>query len=93
VAIAVSDDGPGIPYEKQNMLFREFTRFNPGAAQGSGIGLAISQRVARALNATITFTSKPGAGSTFTLWVPAEPVSDRAIVPERRLPPTSSRLS
>ena len=73
VAITVSDNGPGIPYEQQNMLFREFTRFNPSAAQGSGIGLAISQRIARALNANITFTSRPGAGSAFTLWLPAEP--------------------
>ena len=73
VAITVSDNGPGIPYEKQNMLFREFTRLNPGAAHGSGIGLAISQRIARALDASITFTSKPGAGSAFTLWLPADP--------------------
>lgn len=72
VAVTVADDGPGIPYEKQNMLFREFTRFNPGAAEGSGIGLAISQRIARALDATITFTSTPGAGSAFTLWLPAD---------------------
>jgi signal transduction histidine kinase len=74
-AITVSDNGPGIPYEKQNMLFREFTRFSPSAAQGSGIGLAISQRVARALDANITFTSKPGTGSSFTLWLPADPPS------------------
>jgi signal transduction histidine kinase len=73
VTLTVSDNGPGIPYEKQNMLFREFARFNPSAAHGSGIGLAISQRIARALDATITFTSKPGAGSSFTLWLPAHP--------------------
>lgn len=71
IAIAVTDDGPGIPYEKQNMLFREFTRFAPDAAQGSGIGLSISQRIARALDGKITFTSKPGVGSTFTFWLPA----------------------
>jgi signal transduction histidine kinase len=73
VAVTVADDGPGIPYDKQNMLFREFTRFSPGAAQGSGIGLAISQRVASALDANITFTSTPGAGSSFTLWLPPQP--------------------
>ena len=73
VAVTVADDGPGIPYDKQNLLFREFTRFSPGAAQGSGIGLAISQRVANALDANITFTSTPGAGSSFTLWLPPQP--------------------
>jgi PAS domain S-box-containing protein len=71
IAISVGDNGPGIPYDKQNMLFREFTRFAPDAAQGSGIGLSISQRIARALDGKVTFTSKPGLGSTFTFWLPA----------------------
>lgn len=74
--ITVSDNGPGIPPEKQNMLFREFTRFDPKAAAGSGIGLAISQRVARALGGTITFRSEVGSGSSFTLWLPATPQND-----------------
>ena len=71
-AITVADNGPGIPLEKQNMLFREFTRFNPEAAHGSGIGLAISQRLARALDGAITVKSEPGGGSAFTLWLPAD---------------------
>ena len=72
-ALAVADNGPGIPIEKQGLVFREFTRFDPGAAAGSGIGLAISRRLARALGGEITFTSTPRIGSTFTLWLPAEP--------------------
>lgn len=72
VGIAVADDGPGIPLEKQNLLFREFTRFNPLAAEGSGIGLAISQQLARVLGASIAFQSTPGVGSTFTLWLPSD---------------------
>ena len=39
----------------------------------SGIGLAISQHIARALGAAITFTSAPGVGSEFTLWLPRKP--------------------
>jgi PAS domain S-box-containing protein len=70
VAISVSDNGPGIPLDKQNLLFREFTRFSPEAAEGSGIGLAISQRLARALGGAITFESRVGGGSTFTIWLP-----------------------
>jgi len=73
VALTVTDNGPGIPPEKHRLLFREFTRFDPSAAEGSGIGLAISQHIAHALGATITFTSAPGVGSTFTLWLPREP--------------------
>jgi signal transduction histidine kinase len=56
--------------DKQSMVFREFARFDPGAAAGSGIGLAISRRLARALGGDITFTSTPGVGSSFTLWLP-----------------------
>lgn len=59
--------------EKQAMVFREFARFDPGAAAGSGIGLAISRRLARALGGDITFTSTPGVGSEFTLWLPLGP--------------------
>ena len=69
-AVAVTDNGPGIPLENQSLVFREFTRFDPGAAAGSGIGLAISHRLAHALGGEITFTSTPGVGSTFTLWLP-----------------------
>jgi PAS domain S-box-containing protein len=76
-AITVADNGPGIPFDKQNMLFREFTRFSPHTADGSGIGLAISQRVARALDGAITVRSEPGAGSAFTLWLPMDEHHDQ----------------
>lgn len=71
--VTVRDDGPGIPLEKQPLVFREFTRFDPDATAGSGIGLAISRRLARALGGEITFTSTPAVGSTFTMWLPLEP--------------------
>ena len=73
VAVTVTDNGPGIPFEKQSLVFREFARFDPGAAAGSGIGLTISRRLARALGGDITFTSTPGVGSAFTLWLPLDP--------------------
>ena len=82
MAVAVADNGPGIPLEKQGLVFREFTRFDPKAAAGSGIGLAISRRLARALGGEITFTSTPNVGSTFTLWLAFEPRPART---ERRL--------
>ena len=69
-AIAVSDDGPGIPADEQRTLFTEFTRFDRDAAEGAGIGLAISQRLAVALGGTISVKSEEGVGSTFTLWLP-----------------------
>jgi signal transduction histidine kinase len=73
IAIEVSDDGPGIPADKQRTLFKEFTRFDPDAAEGAGIGLAISQRLAAALDGIITVESEAGVGSKFTLWLPILP--------------------
>ena len=70
VTIEVIDDGPGISAENQERLFQEFTRFDPHAAHGAGIGLAISQRIANALGGTITVDSEPGVGSNFRLSLP-----------------------
>ena len=75
VAIRVADTGPGIPADKQRFLFQEFTRFQPGASQGAGIGLAISRHLARALGGDITFRSEEGKGSTFTFWLPGDAAS------------------
>ena len=67
--IRVTDDGPGISAEKQPLLFREFTRFDPQAAEGAGVGLAISQKIAEALGGAILVESSE-KGSTFTLRLP-----------------------
>jgi PAS domain S-box-containing protein len=70
IVVDVSDTGPGIPSDQMQMLFQEFTRLNPEAAGGAGVGLAISQRLARALGGRITVESTEGKGSTFRLWLP-----------------------
>ncbi len=70
LAVVVDDNGLGIPLDKQHLLFREFTRFTPEVAEGSGVGLAISDKLARALGGAISFRSAAGTGSTFTLWLP-----------------------
>ena len=68
--IDVCDDGRGIAEEQLPMLFMEFTRFDPEAAEGAGVGLAISQKIAQALGGEITVDSRIGVGSTFTLHLP-----------------------
>lgn len=73
IAATVSDTGPGISREDRRLLFQEFTRFAPDDASGAGIGLAISQTLAYALDGEITVESEPGAGSSFTLWLPVDP--------------------
>lgn len=74
VVVEVEDTGIGIPDDKAHMLFEEFERIDPSVKPGIGLGLAISRRVARALGGDITVRSKRTVGSTFTLWLPNQPV-------------------
>lgn len=70
LAISVRDTGPGIPEGKQELVFLDYTRLDPDAQHGAGIGLAISRRIARLLGGDLTVTSTPGQGACFTLWLP-----------------------
>jgi signal transduction histidine kinase len=65
-ALTVSDDGPGIGADEQELVFRRFWRRNRSAASSSGLGLAIVQRVAERHHGTVTLSSRPGA-TAFTL--------------------------
>lgn len=71
VGVCVTDTGPGIPRDKQETIFEEYTRLEPTAAQaGTGIGLAISRRMARLMGGDLTVDSEVGHGARFTLWLP-----------------------
>lgn len=70
ITVRVADTGPGIPEEKRDLIFQEFTRLDPEAREGAGVGLAISRRIARLMGADLTVDSEVGRGSTFTLWLP-----------------------
>ena len=52
--MTVADTGPGIPDDKREAIFEEYTRLDPEAQQGAGIGLAISRRIARLLGGDLT---------------------------------------
>ncbi len=67
--IAVIDDGMGIPADKHAMIFEPFQRAGQesGTIEGTGIGLAISRRLAELMGGTVGFTSEAGRGSTF--WI------------------------
>jgi signal transduction histidine kinase/integral membrane sensor domain MASE1 len=74
VRIAVEDTGPGIAQQDIPRLFREFEQLDTGLArhsEGTGLGLALSRRLARLMKGTITVESQPGRGSTFTLILPS----------------------
>jgi PAS domain S-box-containing protein len=72
VRIVVHDTGPGIPNEKLERLFTPFERL--GAEQsnveGTGLGLALSQRLMQAMGGSIGVESTVGKGSTFWLELP-----------------------
>ncbi len=62
--IQVRDNGVGIPEENLDKVFIPFFSTKEG---GSGIGLSLSRQVMQLHNGTISVSSKPGAGSVFTL--------------------------
>ncbi|HUY96528.1 MAG TPA: HAMP domain-containing sensor histidine kinase [Verrucomicrobiae bacterium] len=66
--LEVSDCGPGIAPADQRRIFEPFVRL-PAAAQisGSGLGLALAQRIARAHGGTLTVQSRQGGWTTFRL--------------------------
>lgn len=68
VKLEVKDDGPGIPAEIRERLFQPFVSGRPG---GSGLGLAIAQRAVETHRGLVLVDSKPGAGTTFTILLPA----------------------
>ena len=70
--IQVFDTGIGIPADKLNSVFREFTRLEAGAreAQGLGLGLSIVDRIARVLRLELQINSGRGKGTRFSVILP-----------------------
>lgn len=67
----VRDEGIGIPEEDVKHMFDRFFRAsNAGNVQGTGLGLNIVKRYAELLNGSVSFTSRYGAGSTFSISLP-----------------------
>jgi CheY-like chemotaxis protein len=72
VRIAVVDDGMGIPLDKQDRLFQPFQRAGQetGPIEGTGIGLAITKRLAELMNGAVGFASEVDRGSVFWVELP-----------------------
>jgi adenylate cyclase len=73
VELAVADTGIGLTAEQQAKLFQEFTQADSLTARrygGTGLGLALSRKLARMMGGDVTVTSEPGKGSVFTVRLP-----------------------
>jgi len=73
IAVAVRDNGIGIPPETQKHLFTAFSQADMSTTRrysGMGMGLALAKRIVEAHNGKMTFKSELGRGSLFAMWIP-----------------------
>jgi signal transduction histidine kinase len=71
----IQDTGIGVPLASQRLIFDEFRQVDGSLTRrygGTGLGLALSRRLARLLGGDIDLVSTPGEGATFTVEVPLE---------------------
>jgi len=72
LVVRVTDTGIGIPRGRISSIFDPFVQVEAGrtrTAEGSGLGLTISRRLARLMSGDLTVVSETGSGSTFSLWL------------------------
>ncbi|MBF0131508.1 MAG: response regulator [Magnetococcales bacterium] len=80
ISMAVQDNGPGIPLEKQEEVFKPFTQADSSTTRkhgGTGLGLTICRRLADLMGGQIDLESVPGQGCTFTVMIPLPAVEIR----------------
>ncbi|MFH1569975.1 MAG: ATP-binding protein [Gemmatimonadota bacterium] len=78
--VEVMDTGPGIPEETQRRLFEPFFTTRE---KGSGLGLCIVQQAAEKNRGRVEMASAPGRGTSFTVFLPAEPVDEGGAANQR----------
>ncbi|MBN2341295.1 MAG: response regulator [Deltaproteobacteria bacterium] len=88
VAFSVTDTGIGVPEDKKNLIFEAFRQADGSIRRqygGTGLGLSISKKLANIMGGELVFTPAKGGGSTFTLFLPKNPLNHRrdSLQPER----------
>jgi signal transduction histidine kinase len=68
VRVEVTDNGPGVPPDKQAEIFRPFV--STKGSRGTGLGLAVSRKILREHGGDLVLRSIVGKGSTFALRLP-----------------------
>ncbi len=74
VDLRVADEGPGIPTDQREEVFRPFQRLgdNPNG-NGVGLGLAVARGFVEAMHGELTIEDTPGGGTTMVMTLPAAP--------------------
>jgi len=81
VALSVCDDGPGVPADEREQIFRRFHRGRETRGQGGfGLGLAIGRELAERMGGELVLEDRPGSGAKFTLRLPAAHAPDPVAV-------------
>ncbi len=70
--VIVADQGPGLAPDEQARVFEKFERLGRSGDGGSGLGLYISRRLARAMGGELSIESEPGQGARFILDLPGD---------------------
>jgi signal transduction histidine kinase len=70
-ALIIADQGKGIAPGDQARIFEKFERVDASEAGGTGLGLYIARRLARAMGGDLAVDSAPGQGSRFTFTLPS----------------------
>lgn len=70
-SVSVIDQGEGVPEEDRERVFEKFERLGRSGDGGSGLGLFISRKLARAMGGELTVLDAPGGGAHFQLTLPA----------------------
>lgn len=71
-SVVVADQGPGLDAAQQARIFEKFERLGRSGDGGSGLGLYISRRLARAMGGELGVESTPGDGARFILQLPVD---------------------
>jgi ligand-binding sensor domain-containing protein/DNA-binding response OmpR family regulator/nitrogen-specific signal transduction histidine kinase len=85
IGISVTDDGPGIPANKLQDIFKPFYQVDSGTKPGTGIGLNIVKNLTEALGGLVEVESDEGVGTTFCIKIPINRKDISLIVPEQNL--------
>lgn len=93
VVVSVADRGIGVRPEMQSEIFEPFVQGETGPTRswgGSGVGLAISRRLARMMGGDVTVESHTGQGALFRLWLPSSDEQFTAATAEQPVPQPSA---